>query len=80
MRVRVTSVLMLSLGLMGCNASVKTGPLYERLVELEQHEGWRILLCDVGQHIDMEVPSHTKKHRERPPLVSPALNPSMSPA
>lgn len=73
-------LLILSLGLMGCNASVKADSLYERLIALEQHNGWRILLCDVGQHIYLEVPSHPKKRRDREPLVSPELNPSLSAA
>lgn len=79
----VLSVLMLTMGLLGCErgeSSVTADPLYQRLATREQQDGWRILLCDVGQHIYMEVPPHAKKHRDRPPLVSPALNPSMSPA
>ncbi len=73
MRVIVVICLMLSVGLMGCErgeGSVKSNALYERLVTREQQDGWRILLCDVGQHGYLEFPKRPRGYQ--PPSLAPA--------
>lgn len=75
MRKLVCSLLMCSLGLVGCSkvaggSSVKSHALYERLVAFEQQDGWRILLCDVGQSGHLEFPKRPRGYQ--PPSLAPA--------
>ena len=69
---------MCSLGLICCSKVEggifeKSRMLYERLTAFERQDGWRILLCDVGQSGHLEFPKSLRGSRKSlaPPGSSP---------
>ncbi len=75
MKATLLYLLMLSLGLIGCGlvkgeSSVASQALYERLVALEQHDGWRILVCDAARISYLDFPKHPPGSRR--PSLAPA--------